>query len=142
MGLDRHVRGLERLTETDELTGAGNRRAFERILAETLTGARSERRIVTLMVFDIDNFKTYNDRYGHEAGDQVLRETVELLRCTIRRGDHVFRIGGDEFVVIFCDNEGPRTERSAPPDSVEEIAHRFQSKVLSLIHISEPTRPY
>jgi len=132
MGLDTHVRGLERLTETDELTGAGNRRAFERVLAETLHAAGHERRLVTLMVFDIDNFKTYNDRYGHEAGDQVLRETVDLLRSTIRRGDHVFRIGGDEFVVIFSDNEGPRTERSAPPESVEAIAYRFQEKVCEL----------
>jgi diguanylate cyclase (GGDEF)-like protein len=132
MGLERHVRRLKKQTETDELTGAGNRRAFDRVLKETLLAAGNERRLVTLMVFDIDNFKTYNDRYGHEAGDQVLRETVDLLRSTIRRGDHVFRIGGDEFVVIFSDTEGPRTERSAPPDSVESIAYRFQEKVCEL----------
>lgn len=132
MALERRMRGLETLTETDQLTGAGNRRAFERICAETLQTARQERRIVTLMVFDIDNFKSYNDRYGHEAGDEVLRETVDLLRCTIRRGDHVFRIGGDEFVVIFSDNEGPRNEQSSPPESVEDIAHRFQAKVCEL----------
>ena len=132
LALDRHLRGLEILCETDELTGAGNRRAFERILLETLDSARRERRIVTLMVFDIDNFKKYNDEYGHEAGDEVLRETVELLRVTIRRGDHVFRIGGDEFVVIFSDQEGPRGERSTPPESVEQIAHRFQSQVCDL----------
>jgi two-component system cell cycle response regulator len=84
------------------------------------------------MVFDIDNFKTYNDLYGHEAGDQVLCETVELLRATIRRGDYVFRIGGDEFVVIFSDTEGPRGEHSAPPESVEQIAHRFQAQVCDL----------
>ena len=132
LALDRHLRGLETLCETDELTGAGNRRAFERVLLETLDAARRERRIVTLMVFDIDNFKKYNDEYGHEAGDEVLRETVELLRVTIRRGDHVFRIGGDEFVVIFSDQEGPRGERSTPPESVEQIAHRFQSQVCDL----------
>lgn len=132
LALDRHLRGLETLCETDELTGAGNRRAFERILLETLDAARRERRIVTLMVFDIDDFKKYNDEYGHEAGDEVLRETVELLRATIRRGDHVFRIGGDEFVVIFSDQEGPRGERSNPPESVEQIAHRFQSQVCDL----------
>jgi diguanylate cyclase (GGDEF)-like protein len=132
LALDHHLRGLEILCETDELTGAGNRRAFERILLETLDSARRERRVVTLMVFDIDNFKKYNDEYGHEAGDEVLRETVELLRVTIRRGDHVFRIGGDEFVVIFSDQEGPRGERSTPPESVEQIAHRFQSQVCDL----------
>ncbi len=132
MTLERRMRGLETLTETDQLTGAGNRRAFERICAETIHTARQERRIVTLMVFDIDNFKSYNDQYGHEAGDEVLRETVDLLRCTIRRGDHVFRIGGDEFAVIFSDNEGPRNEQSSPPESVEDIAHRFQAKVCEL----------
>ena len=132
MGLDQRIRRLEKLTETDELTEAGNRRAFERILADTLESARQERRIVTVMVFDIDNFKTYNDRYGHDAGDEVLRQTVDLLRSTIRRGDHVFRIGGDEFVVIFSDPDGPRNERSAPPESVEDIAHRFQAKVCEL----------
>lgn len=132
MALEHRMRGLETLTETDQLTGAGNRRAFERICAETILTARQERRIVTLMVFDIDNFKSYNDQYGHEAGDEVLRETVDLLRCTIRRGDHVFRIGGDEFVVIFSDNEGPRNEQSSPPESVEDIAHRFQAKVCEL----------
>ena len=132
MDLERRMRHLEHLTETDELTSAGNRRAFERILSETLETARNERRLISLMVFDIDNFKTYNDLYGHEAGDEVLRQTVDLLRCTIRRGDHVFRIGGDEFVVIFSDPGGPRNERSAPPESVEDIAHRFQAKVCEL----------
>lgn len=132
MGMERRVRELEVLTETDELTTAGNRRAFERIAAETFEVARRERRLVTLMVFDIDNFKTYNDRYGHDAGDEVLRQTVDLLRCTIRRGDHVFRIGGDEFVVVFSDTDGPRNEQSVPPESVEDIAHRFQAKVCEL----------
>ncbi|MDG2022514.1 MAG: GGDEF domain-containing protein [Phycisphaerales bacterium] len=132
LALEHQVRSLEELCETDELTDAGNRRAFERILLETLDAARRERRIVTLMVFDIDNFKSYNDLYGHEAGDEVLCETVELLRATIRRGDHVFRIGGDEFVVIFSDTEGPRGEHSTPPESVEQIAHRFQAQVCNL----------
>lgn len=123
---------LAHQTETDELTGAGNRRGFERVLGESIEAARQEREFLTLMVFDIDNFKTYNDKFGHEAGDEVLRETVELLRATIRRGDQVFRIGGDEFVVIFTDNEGPRGEDSSPPDSVEQIAHRFQAQVCDL----------
>ena len=132
LALEHQVRSLEELCETDELTDAGNRRAFERVLLETLDAARRERRIVTLMVFDIDNFKSYNDLYGHEAGDEVLCETVGLLRATIRRGDHVFRIGGDEFVVIFSDTEGPRGEHSTPPESVEQIAHRFQAQVCNL----------
>jgi diguanylate cyclase (GGDEF)-like protein len=132
MDLEWHMGNLAHLAETDQLTGAGNRRAFERILQETIENARNERQLATLMVFDIDNFKTYNDQFGHDAGDEVLRETVQLLTSTIRRGDHVFRIGGDEFVVIFGHNEGPRGEGSAPPESVEQIAHRFQDQVCKL----------
>ena len=129
MRLDAAHAELRRQALTDELTGVGNRRAFEQILAKTLAEARPLRRPVTLMVFDIDNFKTYNDQHGHEAGDEVLRETVELLRSTIRRGDHVFRIGGDEFVVIFSDPDGPRTADATPIESVEEVVRRFQAQV-------------
>ena len=132
MDLQWTMNDLANKAETDELTGAGNRRAFDRVLEETIDLAKVERRVVTLMVFDIDNFKSYNDDFGHDAGDEVLRETVQLLKATIRRDDHVFRIGGDEFVVIFGDTEGPRGENSSPPESVELIAHRFQSQVSDL----------
>ena len=118
---------------TDELTGAGNRRALNKVLGKVIDRARSERRAVTVMFFDIDNFKTYNDQFGHDAGDKVLRETVQLLRSVIRRGDHVFRVGGDEFVVIFApDPAGPRSACSSPPESIEQIASRFQHQVGSL----------
>ncbi len=130
--LDRRHEDLGHQATTDELTGVGNRRSFESVLAKTLAAARPQRRPVTLMVFDIDNFKTYNDRFGHEAGDEVLRETVQLLRSTIRRGDHVFRIGGDEFVVIFSDPDGPRNPGTTPPDSVDQIVRRFQSQVFRM----------
>jgi diguanylate cyclase (GGDEF)-like protein len=130
--LDARQRLLERQSSTDDLTGVGNRRAFEAVLAETLAAARPRRRPVTLMVFDIDNFKTYNDRFGHEAGDEVLREVVQVLRSVIRKGDHVFRIGGDEFVVIFADASGPRAAGTSPIESVEQVVRRFQTQVFRM----------
>jgi two-component system, cell cycle response regulator len=133
--LDRAHEELRVLAWTDELTGAGNRRAFERVIEETIAEARGERRPVSIMYFDIDNFKLYNDRFGHDAGDEVLREVVELLRAVIRRGDHVFRVGGDEFVVIFADYRGPRGAGAAGTqviESVETIAHRFRDRVCDL----------
>lgn len=129
MRLDAAHAEWRRQALTDELTGVGNRRAFEQVLSQTLAEARPRRRPVTLMVFDIDNFKTYNDQHGHEAGDEVLRETVQLLQSTIRRGDHVFRIGGDEFVVIFSDPDGPRSPGTTPIESIEEVVRRFQAQV-------------
>ena len=116
----------------DHLTGAGNRHALFLVLDRVIERARRDRRHLTVMYFDIDNFKTYNDRFGHDAGDQVLCETVHLLNSVIRRGDHVFRMGGDEFVVVFADPSGPRSARSSPPESIEQIVERFQQQVGTL----------
>lgn len=116
----------------DHLTGAGNRHALFLVLDRVIERARRERRHLTVMYFDIDNFKTYNDQFGHAAGDQVLCETVHLLNSVIRRGDHVFRMGGDEFVVVFADPSGPRSAHSTPPESIEQIVQRFQQQVGTL----------
>src|SRR5439155_22348133 len=90
------------------------------------------RRPVTVMVFDIDNFKTYNDQFGHNAGDDILRETVRLLNSVIRQGDRVCRIGGDEFAVIFADPEAPRTPGSHHAETVDVIARRFQDQICTM----------
>lgn len=116
----------------DELTGAWNRRYFEKFLTQAIAHAAKTRRSLSLMVFDLDNFKSYNDEFGHEAGDEILRETVRLLQSVIRQGDRVCRIGGDEFVVVFGDPEGPRAPGSQPPESVEVIAKRFQDQVCTM----------
>ena len=120
----------------DDLTGAWNRRFFNSFLKEAIARSGKERRPVTVMVFDIDNFKPYNDNFGHEAGDEVLRETVRLLTSVIRQGDRVCRIGGDEFAVIFADPEGPRKPVAAGggshPDTVEMIAKRFQDQICKM----------
>ena len=104
---------LRRAAFTDELTGAFNRRYFNRFLAAAMEQARDKRHTVTLLVFDIDNFKTYNDKYSHAAGDEILVEAVRLLTSVIRPSDRVCRVGGDEFVVIFHDPEGPRKPEAA-----------------------------
>lgn len=127
--LDRAYRANRRRSFVDELTGAWNRRYFHRFLDHTLAIARPQRRIVTVMAFDIDDFKRYNDAWGHDAGDEILRETVRLLESVIRRSDRVCRVGGDEFAVIFADLAEPREAGSAPPDGVESIARRFQRQV-------------
>ena len=120
---------LRQAAMLDDLTGAYNRRYFDRYLGAALQQARTNRHTLTLLVFDIDDFKFFNDRFGHPAGDDILRETVRLLRSVIRPGDRVCRIGGDEFAVVFYEPQGPRDPSSKPPESVESIAHRFQSQI-------------
>ncbi|MEM9065549.1 MAG: GGDEF domain-containing protein [Planctomycetota bacterium] len=114
---------------TDPLTGAWNRRYFDKFLPAAIERTRQRRGSLTLMVFDIDDFKGFNDRYGHAAGDEILQETVRLLRTAVRPSDRVCRIGGDEFAVVFDEPEGPRDPSSRHPENVGKIARRFQRLV-------------
>ncbi len=126
---------LQRLAEEalcDQLTGALNRRGLERFIDAAIESARRGRREITVMVFYIDDFKSWNDRWGHEAGDIILKNTVRLLGSVIREGDAVARIGGDEFVVVFADRTPPRTPGSHHPDTIETITRRFQAQVAAM----------
>ena len=129
LALDHHVNQLWRLAMHDELTGLWNRRYFDHFLKSVLARATDRRFNVTLMIFDIDDFKTYNDRYGHPAGDEILRETAKLMQSLVRGHDVVARIGGDEFAVIFWDAAGPRRANSSHPHDPIKVAQRFQKAV-------------
>ncbi|MHC4414099.1 MAG: GGDEF domain-containing protein [Planctomycetota bacterium] len=132
LALDQGYRDFRMMAFRDELTGAWNRRFYQVFMRQTIRNAGRRRQTVSVMVFDIDDLKKYNDQFGHQAGDEVLRETVRLLNSVIRTGDRVCRIGGDEFVVIFADPEGPRKPGSNPPETVEEIASRFQDQICQM----------
>lgn len=132
---------LRRAAFTDQLTGAWNRRYFQRFLSAAIDQARIARLPVSILYVDIDNFKMYNDRYGHAAGDEILVQTVKLLQSVIRPSDRVCRLGGDELAVIFFDPEGPRQPSvegtpapATPPtaigqESIANIAARFQKQI-------------
>lgn len=129
MRLEAQQRELRLSAFTDDLTGAWNRRYFVRFLSAAIERSRLARRTLTLLYFDIDDFKSYNDVHGHDAGDEILVETVRLLRSVIRPSDRVCRVGGDEFVVIFYQPEGPRDPSSTPPESIYDLAMRFQQQI-------------
>ncbi len=92
---------LRRLSVTDELTGLRNRRAFEERLVVEFSVARRRKRELACLLLDVDNFKQINDRFGHDAGDVVLRKLSDILRTTLRVPDLVARYGGEEFVVLL-----------------------------------------
>lgn len=116
---------LQELAWTDDLSGLRNRRYFEAQLDHLLKDAIEQRLRITVMMFDIDNFKAYNDQHGHAVGDALIREVSMLLtRCT-RERDIVTRFGGDEFVVVFWDSEKPRQPGSEHPREPIALAERF-----------------
>jgi diguanylate cyclase (GGDEF)-like protein len=97
---------LERLSHRDGLTGIANRRSFDDHLAGQIAIARRYKRNLAVVLFDVDSFKTFNDHYGHPAGDACLRQVAQaLLSCCRRPADMAARYGGEEFVLILPDTE-------------------------------------
>lgn len=94
---------LRRLAHTDYLTGLANRAVYTERLEQAMRRARRRSTKVGLLFFDLDNFKSVNDLYGHEIGDRLLCEIAQRLRQLVREEDTVARLGGDEFVIIMED---------------------------------------
>lgn len=91
---------LRDVADTDSLTGLGNRRKLDAEIERLLREYRQQRTPFSLLVLDIDHFKAYNDAYGHQAGDDALREIGRLLRVALRPRDIAVRYGGEEFVLL------------------------------------------
>ncbi len=115
-------RELERRASHDTLTGLSNRASLDHHLEHVL--ARRDGPAVAAIYIDLDNFKTINDTYGHEAGDTVLVDVAQRLTDNIRHGDLAARLGGDEFVVI-CD-------AARNPTVVGEVAERIRNGIAAL----------
>ena len=135
--LEQKIRHLEWLATTDDLTGLKNRRYIWEFARQILEHARQAQGRVTLLVFDIDNFKHYNDVYGHLSGDEILRQAALLMRRCCRSHDVVGRVGGDEFAVIFWDDPNATAGTSEPerraataehPSEAILLAQRFQKE--------------
>lgn len=93
---------------TDGLTGAGNRISLENVMSRELDLAARYHQPLSILMLDLDHFKSINDSYGHAAGDQVLKSVAQTIRATSRCADMTFRFGGEEFVVLLnkTDAEG------------------------------------
>jgi diguanylate cyclase (GGDEF)-like protein len=92
---------LTELAQRDALTGLANRRAWELALPMALDHARRDGSALTLAVLDLDHFKRYNDRHGHQAGDRLLKEAAAAWSGGLRTGDLLARYGGEEFALLI-----------------------------------------
>jgi diguanylate cyclase (GGDEF)-like protein len=106
----------EKLAHTDGLTELYNYRFFQQLLSAELNRAQRFNRSLSLIMLDLDHFKAYNDIYGHQAGDQALRQLGWLLRRSSRSYDLVARYGGDEFVLIL-----PETSKKMAAEVAERV---------------------
>ena len=111
---------LRALAETDELTGASNRRHFLERGRQEVSRAKRYGHPLSLVVIDLDHFKRVNDSWGHEAGDEVLRRVCAIIRDILRENDLFGRHGGEEFVILL---------QEAPPESAALVAERIRERI-------------
>jgi len=120
MAFDRLKDELEYLVSHDALTGAYSRRGFLSLAESEISRALRMERPIALLVVDLDYFKQVNDRYGHPAGDTVLRKFVEVARSCLRREDLLGRFGGEEFMVLLPDTS---------PSAARVVAERIRTAI-------------
>ncbi|MHC4439075.1 MAG: GGDEF domain-containing protein [Planctomycetota bacterium] len=129
------IRHLERLATEDDLTGLKNRRYIWEFSQQIIEYAKKENGRVTLLVFDVDDLKKYNDTYGHQAGDEILKQAAVLMQRCCRGHDVVGRVGGDEFAVIFWDDPQQHRQVSLMGERADALA---KSKERRSAHADHP----
>ena len=122
---ERRLRALTEAARRDSLTGLLNRAAFEERLTEEVLRAVRHGRELAVVMFDVDGFKSVNDRFGHQTGDRVLAGVAVALQSSFRQSDPVFRYGGDEFVAL-C----PETSGAAIENVLQRLQERLQASNL------------
>lgn len=134
--LEEANRKLEKLSQTDGLTGISNRFMFDRTIESEWNRCKRLSLPLSLLMFDVDFFKAFNDNYGHPAGDDCLRKVAGVLKsCAKRSSDTVARYGGEEFVIIL-----PNTGKEAASAIAEQIRKKVEE--LSILHNYSPVSKY
>jgi diguanylate cyclase (GGDEF)-like protein len=131
----RRFERAEALSHTDSLTGTYNHRYFKKRIREEYYRAKRYERFLALMILDIDDLKTINDRYGHLAGDDLINGFVSVLSASVRSNDIICRYGGDEFCLIM-----PEIDRENARLFMERIRAAIASQKIDIAGIEEKPR--
>jgi diguanylate cyclase (GGDEF)-like protein len=108
--LEENNKRLEKLTLLDSLTEVYNHGCFQSILENQVSIAARKNLILSLLMVDVDYFKSFNDNYGHQAGDFILKELCKLMKKSLRDYDMLFRYGGEEFAIILPEITGQEAQ--------------------------------
>jgi len=132
--LESMLHHVESLAITDPLTGLFNRRRFADVLRREVAVTRRYKNSLALLMIDLDHFKTINDRFGHDAGDAVLRAIAAALSSGLREVDLAARYGGEEFAIIMPHTTKPNAEIVAQRIAAQigSLVHEFQGEKVSL----------
>ncbi|MEO6171484.1 MAG: GGDEF domain-containing protein, partial [Arenimonas sp.] len=114
---------FQHLAQTDALTGISNRDHFNKNAEHALAEAVKKSEQIGMIMFDLDNFKSINDRFGHSVGDWVLRHVIEVCKPICRKGDCIGRIGGEEFAILL---------HAIDLESATAMAERFREKIAAI----------
>jgi len=119
------IREIDNLSITDQLTGLPNRRCFDNQINKEWARSKREKTPLSLLLLDIDKFKTFNDTYGHQQGDVVLQVFAKTLQASLKRTtDFVARWGGEEFIVLLSNTD---------PDNAVSIAEKIRSSIEQIL---------
>ena len=127
LSLSRYQRRLEEMAATDKLSGLLNRQAFTILMDRLMAEHSRQPRPLSILLLDVDHFKSVNDLHGHAAGDRVLRRVAELLRQDLRQSDIAVRWGGEEFLVVLDNCDLAEAQRIA-----EKIRERIAQERLDI----------
>lgn len=122
---------LKKLSETDTLTGLSNRKVLFEKGYQLITQAQQQERKLSVLIFDLDHFKSINDEYGHHVGDQVLIEVATLAKEAMRSRDLLVRFGGEEFIAILPDASIGQAKAMAERLREKIAQHQFSSPLVN-----------
>jgi diguanylate cyclase (GGDEF)-like protein len=130
--LSKLVSKLDDLATTDALTGLSNRYQFNYIFEKVLENNKRHSREFAFMIIDVDGFKMINDSYGHDIGDELLKQIAERIHTSVRSSDHVSRLGGDEFAILLTELASSTVTGSIAKQLIERLCDPFKIGTLQL----------
>jgi diguanylate cyclase (GGDEF)-like protein len=130
LNLKKALERLEKMSGTDEMTGVFNRRYAYEVLSREIALARRENTNFSICYIDIDNLKIINDKYGHLEGDKLIKTISQSLGKVIRTTDYIFRMGGDEFMLLF-----PNAKLEEPTNLINRVREQLKCQTLHSIPI-------